>query len=240
MGRHQSVQHRPGDRPESTKKSPTHLVTMAQLLHYRPIVFWSAVATIPLVITALAVSILLDPAFVAGQAPTPEASSSPSASTSVVATSPNAWLQIGSLGAIALSCAAGTLFISHRLNRPQKPKKLQKLPAPHLSQRSQLAKRSTPTQPTLPVRPHTLPPRLKPSSPLAASLSAATGASPGSRATQSIAREPIARESMREPIAKEPIVTVVPAEQSHPLDWDENSLVNAMDLRKRRPLSSWL
>jgi hypothetical protein len=45
---------------------------------------------------------------------------------------------------------------------------------------------------------------------------------------------------MREPIAKEPIVTVVPAEQSHPLDWDENSLVNAMDLRKRRPLSSWL
>jgi uncharacterized membrane protein YdfJ with MMPL/SSD domain len=35
-------------------------------------------------------------------------------------------------------------------------------------------------------------------------------------------------------------VTVVPAEQNHPLDWDEPSLADSLDLRQRRPLSHWL
>ncbi|UZQ54263.1 hypothetical protein OOK60_17560 [Trichothermofontia sichuanensis B231] len=33
-------------------------------------------------------------------------------------------------------------------------------------------------------------------------------------------------------------VTIVPAEQSHPLDWHEHGIAEAMDMRKRRPLSS--
>ncbi|WP_448562285.1 hypothetical protein [Trichothermofontia sp.] len=33
-------------------------------------------------------------------------------------------------------------------------------------------------------------------------------------------------------------VTIVPAEQTHPLDWHEHGIVEAMDMRKRRPLSS--
>lgn len=36
----------------------------------------------------------------------------------------------------------------------------------------------------------------------------------------------------------EPTVTVVPAEEAHPLDWQEHSLADMLDLRKQRPLSS--
>jgi hypothetical protein len=33
---------------------------------------------------------------------------------------------------------------------------------------------------------------------------------------------------------------VVPTEHDHPLDWDEPSLADSLDLRQRRPLSHWL
>ena len=35
-------------------------------------------------------------------------------------------------------------------------------------------------------------------------------------------------------------VTVVPKQQNHPLDWDEPSLADSLDMRQRRPLSHWL
>jgi hypothetical protein len=35
-------------------------------------------------------------------------------------------------------------------------------------------------------------------------------------------------------------VTVMPKQQNHPLDWDEPSLADSLDLRQRRPLSHWL
>jgi hypothetical protein len=35
-------------------------------------------------------------------------------------------------------------------------------------------------------------------------------------------------------------VTVLPKQQNHPLDWDEPSLADSLDLRQRRPLSHWL
>jgi len=40
-------------------------------------------------------------------------------------------------------------------------------------------------------------------------------------------------------IAK-PAVTLVPDDESHPLDWGDESLANLMDLRKRKNLSSFL
>jgi hypothetical protein len=33
---------------------------------------------------------------------------------------------------------------------------------------------------------------------------------------------------------------VVPKQQNHPLDWDEPSLADSLDMRQRRPLSHWL
>lgn len=62
-------------------------------------------------------------------------------------------------------------------------------------------------------------------------------------------QEPLGRlidqtlESMRaSPVAVEVVVEteVLPADQSHPLDWDEPSLADSLDLRQRRPLSDWL
>lgn len=35
-------------------------------------------------------------------------------------------------------------------------------------------------------------------------------------------------------------VTVVSKQQNHPLDWDEPSLADSLDIRQRRPLSHWL
>lgn len=35
-------------------------------------------------------------------------------------------------------------------------------------------------------------------------------------------------------------VTVIPSEQDHPLDWQEPSVADHLDLRQRRPLSYWL
>lgn len=40
--------------------------------------------------------------------------------------------------------------------------------------------------------------------------------------------------------AQQPMVTVLAPEESHPLDWGEASLAEAMDIRKRRPISSIL
>ncbi len=40
--------------------------------------------------------------------------------------------------------------------------------------------------------------------------------------------------------ASQPMVTVLAPEESHPLDWGETSLAEAMDIRKRRPISSIL
>jgi hypothetical protein len=38
----------------------------------------------------------------------------------------------------------------------------------------------------------------------------------------------------------EPVVTVVPENESHPLDWGEANLADMMDIRKQKPLSSLL
>jgi hypothetical protein len=40
------------------------------------------------------------------------------------------------------------------------------------------------------------------------------------------------------PVAVE--AEVIPVEQTHPLDWDEPSLADSLDLRQRRSLSDWL
>ncbi|NJR38233.1 MAG: hypothetical protein HC781_04490 [Leptolyngbyaceae cyanobacterium CSU_1_4] len=35
-------------------------------------------------------------------------------------------------------------------------------------------------------------------------------------------------------------VSVVPVQENHPLDWEEPSLADSLDMRQRRPLSHWL
>lgn len=76
-----------------------------------------------------------------------------------------------------------------------------------------------------------------------------SSASVAKRAAMAMIQEPLGRlidqtlESMRaSPVAVEVVVEteVLPADQSHPLDWDEPSLADSLDLRQRRPLSDWL
>lgn len=76
-----------------------------------------------------------------------------------------------------------------------------------------------------------------------------SSASVSKRAAMAMIQEPLGRlidqtlESMRaSPVAVEVVVEteVLPADQSHPLDWDEPSLADSLDLRQRRPLSDWL
>lgn len=237
MGRHQSVQYGSVDRQRLAKNSPAEsanpqailqlkLSLLTQLLQHCPVIFWGAVLTVPLLITGLAVTILMDPSYVARQ-------SDPTATVADQSASPQAAAQqdkelpLWSLGAIVLSCAAGTVMISRRFNKsePERPQsnrsqrlqKPQKLAAkgnvspPRPIQRPQLVAATQPVRAVLPPNLRSTPPALK-----------------------------AARSTAARPIANEPIITVVPAEESHPLDWDEKNLADAMDIRKRRPLSSWL
>jgi hypothetical protein len=48
----------------------------------------------------------------------------------------------------------------------------------------------------------------------------------------------VVQQSTTASLAPEPRVTVVPEEESHPLDWGEAGLADMMDIRKRRSLSS--
>lgn len=54
--------------------------------------------------------------------------------------------------------------------------------------------------------------------------------------------EPMRAEPMvaQPPAMPDPVVTIVPQEEDHPLDWGENNLAEIMDLRKRYSLSSLL
>lgn len=49
--------------------------------------------------------------------------------------------------------------------------------------------------------------------------------------------EPMMAEPM---LMQDPVVTIVPQEEDHPLDWGENNLAEIMDIRKRYSLSSLL
>lgn len=110
-------------------------------------------------------------------------------------------LPLLSLGAIALSCTLGCLFLSRTL-------------------------RSTGYQPvqrkTFKVENASLSQAVEPETPDPFDTKSPDAA------------------SVRSTPSSETSVTVVPKQQNHPLDWDEPSLADSLDLRQRRPLSHWL
>jgi hypothetical protein len=62
---------------------------------------------------------------------------------------------------------------------------------------------------------------------------------PGSSAKSRVARTN-ARVRQGTQTQAEPAISVVPSDISQPLDWDEPSLADSVDLRQQRPLSHWL
>ena len=107
-------------------------------------------------------------------------------------------------GAIALSCAAGSMLISLRLRRQARPRKLIKRAKPAATVPK---KRQRPPQKHRQVPPVE---RQQPSVPA------------------------------RSAFLADPLVTVVPSEESHPLDRSDDSLADMMDMRKRKSLGSLL
>lgn len=135
------------------------------------------------------------------------------------------------VGAIALSCAAGCFLLSQWF-KPSAPKRhilfeTQSQPSKQVrSTQDQLLDqtKSTKLASELPAPIELSPPPQPPVTVhLPISFNIATVAQPATASS-----------------APTPEITVLPDEQTHPLDWDEPSLADSLDLRQHRPLSYWL
>jgi hypothetical protein len=268
--RHESVSGQAArlDRPSrsAVRSRLTLLVKLAQ----QPLFFWGSLWIAALMLTGLALGALLDPGFVNPQAASSPVvkstqttipfenttiSSSDSSSDSsldqttdqitapVAPSAPST--SLWSLGAIALSCAGASLLFAQYLNRSSsrsvKVKRFKSKPAIVSTTNSatqiqplQLSQEvSNPVGSVVPSVDYQMPPALKSST--SRNEVRTRPVSPKALVSSSLSGNAIDL-----PDIAKAIVTVVPSDQSHPLDWDDGSLVNAMDIRKRHPLSSWL
>lgn len=180
-------------------------------LRQHPVVFWSATWVSLLLLMGLSVTTLMSPEFSKHEdlptvviTPTPEVVEPEERGQSV---------PVWSFGAIALSCAAGSLALSRKLKSSPRPRK----PALHAS-----------------VAPRPKQPKPKPSSKLVPRPPQATAMAQA----QALAAQP--PQVGRNPSQVVSQVTVMPSEHMHPLDWDEPSLADSVDLRKRTSVARWL
>jgi hypothetical protein len=122
-------------------------------------------------------------------------------------------------GAILLSCAAGCFLLSQWLKPDSSRRGTRR---PRASQQSNQMQAPSPHPLQVPATPQiqSLPPAVQPSFVV-------------------LRPQPHQQEPPAKPAANVS-VTVMPADQDHPLDWDEPSLADSLDLRQRRPLSYWL
>lgn len=232
--------------PRQTSRFSTQFkMFLVQLVQQRPLLFWGSVWAIALMLISGSIATLLDPTVSRRVSlhelfppPQPIAAPSPAASAPVPSPlspeSPPSPVPIAappaiqaeqptipyrSLAAIVLGCGAGSILISQLMNRSPQPQRLHSTVA---------AKRSIA---------HPRPPAPAISFPQPAPAPTTYQMPPALTTPRSQPR-PTRTEPPASPAS--PTVAVVPAETSHALDWDENSLVNAMDIRKRRSLSSWM
>lgn len=211
------------------------LDSVASALQRRPLLFWSGIWVVILLVAGLAVMGLTSP----GPIEQAEQKAAEPAAPAVVApvadpsvqTDPKLLLWL--FGAIALGCAGGSILISQRLNTSEPSRKrlkpLKPYPATKSSTLQQRPKAQRSTRPVPAVRkqasaPATAQPPIRTAPP----------AKPQERSQ-------VFNHSLQSrPPQVEPVVTVVPAEESHPLDWGDGNLADMMDMRKRQPLSSLL
>lgn len=198
--------------PEISKPESFNTLVWFRLLWQHPLVFWSGIWVILLLITGVAVSVLMNPylskpeqpdAPIAGQ-PIPEINDD------------RGTMPMWALGTIALSCVVGSLLISQRLKHTQQERRsLQSKSAasPHALHShheldaakltlsvADLATLEVPPEPLSSMEPSPQPPTLDPIQPA--------------------------------PVA--PVVTVLPVDESNPLDWEDAGLAELMDIRYRR------
>ena len=175
---------------------------LLNLIERWPWLVWTGVGAFLLLLTAIAIFSLTYTGRVESEPePTPVVAENPAETSSQAGSPMPLWL----LGAVALTCAAGSLVIFKRLktSQPPKPKHVKQPSARGLTRRQQ-RKRLLQESPPIPTP-------LEPQPPVA----------------------PVAAET-------EPVVTVLPPEESHPLDAGEEPLAEMMDIRKHKSLSSIL
>ncbi|MEP0868989.1 hypothetical protein NDA01_04160 [Trichocoleus desertorum AS-A10] len=217
-------------------RQPQLLGTTSQLIQKHPFILWGASLVLVLLLGGFALKGLIYPgpvepevATAPAKVPSPAPAKVPS--PELQEQNLNLWL----FSAVALGCAAGSIFISRRIERMEpKPQQAQ----PKSKQRAMpfQMKAAQKRQPATATR--------RPSSPMRRKKAAAVSVKRANApATTVLHAEPVRMSQRGYPpnsVIIEPVVTVVPENESHPLDWGEASLAEMMDLRKQKPLSSLL
>ena len=252
------------NQPDQQENLNSSLDKIAQFVQASPLMFLGGLWVSVLLIGTIGLSGLLSPGLSGGRR-----ASEASFGSSTVATNAEPSkgqsrqrIPIWLFGAIALSCTAGSIFVSKQLTRTERPRRISrpkhptsKHPVPKHSANS--AATSRPKRPRKasqpsPSQPRAAQPRrLKPFSPSdsPATLSSqpvpqayfpgATPISTKNSAVRAYQPRPVTASPAKKPITPVP-VTIVPAKENHPLDWGEASLADTLDIRKQRSLSSWM
>lgn len=203
------------------------LDTATQLLQKRPFILWGASLVLVLLLGGIALKGLIYPGPL--EPTEPELATVPAKPQppQLPEVDSNLWL----FGAVALGCAVGSVLISRQIERLGSQSSQTKLKQRVVASRSNpIAQR----QPATATRRSSPPMRRK-----KAAVAARRGSAPAATVWQT---EPIRMRQAAYPtsVVIEPVVTVVPEDESHPLDWGEASLAEMMDIRKQKPLSSLL
>ncbi|MDX2216143.1 MAG: hypothetical protein SFY66_22955 [Oculatellaceae cyanobacterium bins.114] len=199
----------PVDEPWVKNSAPNtiNLLSWVQLLWQHPLVFWSGIWVLLLLIMGIAMTSLMSPELSKQDHPNSTDSSQPD----IAVDSNPKTLPLWALGTIALSCVAGSFLISQRFKQLRYESRSLKT---HSGARASSAEIDPPEQ--LDVAAMTFP---------ALPTSHAMNALPAAVSTPST--EPSLE-------SEQPVVTVVPADESTPLDWEDAGLAEIMDIRYRR------
>jgi hypothetical protein len=132
-----------------------------------------------------------------------------------------------SLGLLVALCAGGCFTLSHSLSAPRRaprPSGAQRRGRPATAPPSKMSPSKTAGPSMVKVRaPKAAPKRMQPYRP----MPGGPGFAPAAAAQNPAAVDAAA-------------VTVVPEESANALDWPKDSLINSLDVRQRRSVSSWL
>lgn len=208
------VRPAPSAAVEPRQPLPVWIRPIAGFAQRKPLWFWGTVWILLLLAGISSVSTLLSPS----------ASRSDALTTLQVKEEPedpqetSIWL----FTMLVFSCAFGCLVLSRYLLMPPRPR---------------------PPKPK--AKPTPRPAPIVPVASLPAAPTPAPAPTPVAAPTPPVTRKPIpVQQSLVVAQAKamvaQPKVTVVPEDESHPLDWGEAGLAEVMDMRKQRPLSSLL
>ncbi|NEP18448.1 MAG: hypothetical protein F6J97_16350 [Leptolyngbya sp. SIO4C1] len=141
-------------------------------------------------------------------------------------------MPIWPLWALVVACAGGCLVMSRpgqpaSLRRARSRRRLSPAARAATLKRQQLSQRRAQLR-----QQH---PQIKPQYPSAQVMSIQA-----SGAIQQVSPSPAPRPKVVSFDVKQPVVTVLPAEETHPLDWQDGSLAHKLDVRRKRSLNSFL